>query len=257
MKDTTTRLALRQTRKILSGTKVQAILLAVGLILGIAGPFDTAALMRLTPRIGYWLIVVVATFATGVFVHAWLLYALKSRGIGNLTFLAIAGLATGTAVTAILLALNWLLFGATPLEPGYLIPLSLNVMAVALIVSVVSSLNLFALQQTDAPVPPRLLERLNLQKRGAIVSLSVQDHYVQVTTTNGDSLLLMRLSDAIAETAPVPGLQVHRSHWVSLAQVTSVKRRGDKGVVTLRDGRDIPISRTYLKAVRNAGLMPG
>jgi hypothetical protein len=37
------------------------------------------------------------------------------------------------------------------------------------------------------------------------VALSVEDHYVRVRTTRGEEMILMRLSDAIRETAPETG----------------------------------------------------
>jgi len=69
-------------------------------------------------------------------------------------------------------------------------------------------------------------------------------------------MILMRLSDAIRETAPVRGLQVHRSHWVALDQVTDSRRAGAGAQVTTSAGDDIPVSRTYVKALRESGLLP-
>ena len=107
----------------------------------------------------------------------------------------------------------------------------------------------------SVPAPPRLLTRLPLAKRGPLLSLSVQDHYVEVVTTRGRELLLMRLSDAIAETEGCAGLQVHRSHWVALDQVQAAHRDGARAVLTLSDGREIPVSRTYVPAAKEAGLL--
>lgn len=64
----------------------------------------------------------------------------------------------------------------------------------------------------------------------------------------------MRLSDAIKETAPVAGMQVHRSHWVALDAVASATRKNGKPVLTLENGTEVPVSRTYLDAVRSAGF---
>ena len=86
--------------------------------------------------------------------------------------------------------------------------------------------------------------------------MSVQDHYVEVTTTAGSSLLLMRLSDAMRETGDVEGLQVHRSHWVARAHVTAAKREGDKAILTLSDGRNLPASRSHIKALKEIGILP-
>ena len=77
-----------------------------------------------------------------------------------------------------------------------------------------------------------------------------------MTTSAGSALLLMRLSDAIAEAGDTKGLQIHRSHWVALDAVRAVRRDGQRAVLTLTDGRDLPVSRANLDKVKAAGLLP-
>ncbi len=79
---------------------------------------------------------------------------------------------------------------------------------------------------------------------------------MDVVTTRGRGPLLMRLGDAIRETAGVEGLQVHRSHWVALEQVASARRIGDAAALTLSTGGEMPVSRSRLAQVRAAGLLP-
>jgi DNA-binding LytR/AlgR family response regulator len=100
------------------------------------------------------------------------------------------------------------------------------------------------------------LDRLALAKRGTLIALSVEDHYVRVRTDRGEAMVLMRLSDAIGETAPVKGLRVHRSHWVALDAVVAAKRRGDGAILTMAAGPEIPVSRANVAAIRDAGLLP-
>jgi DNA-binding LytR/AlgR family response regulator len=76
-----------------------------------------------------------------------------------------------------------------------------------------------------------------------------------VTTTAGRALVLLRLSDAIAEAEGVPGLQIHRSHWVTLAAVARVRRDGARVLLVLKDGRELPVSRTFMPQARLAGLL--
>ena len=47
-----------------------------------------------------------------------------------------------------------------------------------------------------------------------IISLKAAEHYVEVTTTSGTALILMRFRDAVAELGNL-GIRVHRSHWVA------------------------------------------
>jgi LytTr DNA-binding domain len=108
--------------------------------------------------------------------------------------------------------------------------------------------------QPIPPGPPRFAERLPIGLQSArILALSAEDHYLRVHTDAGDALILMRLSDAIAEIEAANGLQTHRSWWVARDAVTSAKRSESKGVISLANGVEAPVSRTYLKAVGAAG----
>ncbi|WP_281279575.1 LytTR family DNA-binding domain-containing protein [Pararhodobacter zhoushanensis] len=98
------------------------------------------------------------------------------------------------------------------------------------------------------------MARLRLDKRFRLISLSIQDHSVEAVTLRGRDLRLMRLSDAIAETGGDGGSQVHRSHWVALDQGRAERREGTRGLLTLSDGHEIPVSRTYAAAAKAAGL---
>jgi DNA-binding LytR/AlgR family response regulator len=67
-------------------------------------------------------------------------------------------------------------------------------------------------------------------------------------------MLLMRLSDAIAETEPTPGFQIHRSHWVAQDAIGSVHSTSRKSEVVLHSGERLPVSRTYLPQLKDAGF---
>lgn len=109
---------------------------------------------------------------------------------------------------------------------------------------------LTAIAAPMAPAP--LMARLPLALRGRIVCLEMEDHYVRVHTDRGSALVLLRLSDAIAETHPVPGRQVHRSWWVSDEAVEGFERVGRVGVLRLSNGSRAPVSQRYLRAVEAA-----
>ena len=108
---------------------------------------------------------------------------------------------------------------------------------------------------SPAATAPAILDRLPLPQRGRLIHLAVNDHYVDVATSKGTTLVLLRLSDAIRETAPVPGLQVHRSRWVALDAIRKTARQAGKPVLELENGTTVPISRSYLPAARAAGLV--
>lgn len=102
--------------------------------------------------------------------------------------------------------------------------------------------------------PCRLLNRIEPDLRGDIVSLSVRDHYVEVTTDRGQVSLLMRFADALDELEGVRGLRVHRSHWIAVTAILAIDRIAGRLFVRLRDGRSLPVSRSYQDAVLALGL---
>jgi hypothetical protein len=103
-----------------------------------------------------------------------------------------------------------------------------------------------ALDAAEMPASP-LVERLPEEVRGAILSVSGSNHYVEVRTDKGQASVLLRFSDALRELDAVPGLQVHRSHWVADAAVDSVRRDGHRTFVVLTTGEELPVSRTYAR----------
>ena len=256
VKDSLLHFAMRETQASLRRRGVWVALSAVGLILGLVGPFDTEDYLRLLPRLAYWMAVVALTFATGVFVSALVERTLAPRALGTHVVPILAGIAIGIVIAAEILALNWVLFDVFPFQADVVLPLAVNGIIVSIIISL--ALNHFhGAASSDTSEAPRILSRLPFEKRGALMALSVSDHYVEVTTTKGKELVLMRLSDAMDETGTVAGLQVHRSHWVALNAVEKSRREGAKAVLTLKTGDEVPVSRTYLPAVKRAGLLPG
>ncbi|MCL4780409.1 MAG: LytTR family transcriptional regulator [Gammaproteobacteria bacterium] len=111
---------------------------------------------------------------------------------------------------------------------------------------------------SQLPAEPRLVQRLPANLRGAdIHALEAEEHYTKIHTSKGNTLLLMRFSDAIAEMNPQPGLQVHRSFWVSQAAVERVARVDQRWVIRVRGGLNIPVSRSYRVSVQSSGLLGG
>jgi hypothetical protein len=105
-----------------------------------------------------------------------------------------------------------------------------------------------------APAPVRFAERLPGKLKGAVIyAVSAEDHYLRLHTSKGSDLILMRLSDAIAELEGLEGAQTHRSWWVAKDAVESARRDGDKMVLTLKGGAEAPVSRPNVRPLREAG----
>lgn len=85
-----------------------------------------------------------------------------------------------------------------------------------------------------------------------ISHLSGEDHYVRIVTSAGEKLCLMRLKDAISQCNPIPGLRLHRSHWVTLDAIAALSLCSKTGTAFLREGQHIPISKTGLHNLHKA-----
>ena len=113
-------------------------------------------------------------------------------------------------------------------------------------------------QTHAAPEPgaaaPAFLERLPIRLRGAeLYAVEAQDHYLRLHTSKGGDLILMRLSDAIAELEGIEGAQTHRSWWVARDGVDDARRADGRATIRLKDGAEVPVSRTFVRALRQAG----
>ena len=95
----------------------------------------------------------------------------------------------------------------------------------------------------------RFLDRLPAKLGQDVVYLSVSGHYVNAVTSQGSGVILMRFADAVAELGDM-GMQVHRSYWVAHDHVTAVYRRDERTFVRVTGGHEVPVSRSYLSAVR-------
>ena len=107
----------------------------------------------------------------------------------------------------------------------------------------------------DQPARSAFLRRIPARLGTELLYIKVEDHYLRVQTRLGSDLLLLRLSDAVAELDQEFGRQVHRSHWVAQRAVAGVERDGYRIRLVLTDGARIPVSRTYLPALRKAGWL--
>lgn len=211
--------------------------------------------MRLLPRFGYWLVMIALTYAAAFAVSAYSRAVLPNRLSVTLRNL-ITAMANGVTVMAVVLGINWALIGFVPSgQDALTLPLSVFVIG-ALVTMILQLVSKPTGTQAETPSLPPILSRLPMEKRGALVAISVEDHYVRIRTDKSEEMILMRLADAIKEVGQTAGLQVHRSHWVATAAVTSAKRTGDRAILTMSHGDDIPVSRTYIPAIKEAGLLP-
>lgn len=238
-----------------SAARGYVVALIVGGFLSVAGAFgsgEAPILMRLL----YWLPLMLAGAAWGAFCarrvfdiawleeRPWLRAGLLTLIIG-LPFSLVAWWATAA-------------FFEFPLRLAALPYTVANVLVVS---AVITALNLTLggrLVTTRAAPPgaepPRFLQRLPPKLRGAeIHAVEAEDHYLRIHTDRGSDLILLRLSDAVAELEGLEGAQTHRSWWVAKGAVTDVERGDGRAVLTLKNGTKAPVSRTYARGLRDAG----
>lgn len=115
-----------------------------------------------------------------------------------------------------------------------------------------------AVEKRDAEPPVKLesviLEKVPFEKRGRILGLSAEQHYVRVITDHGESLVLMRFSDAVALCNRLDGIQVHRSHWARRSAIRDICRNPGKTEIVLETGHSLPVSRSYRAALRGLSI---
>lgn len=90
-----------------------------------------------------------------------------------------------------------------------------------------------------------------------IVALSAELHYVRVYTELGETLILYPFGRAVELLEEVNGMQIHRSHWVSLPHIDEILTIKNRTICRMIGGLELPVSRSYkagLKAARRIAV---
>lgn len=238
--------------------------LGLGLLLGTIGPFGTFADLGAGARYVYWVAIVAANWLQIVLCLALLAWLPASRGWPPVALAVAAAALAALPATAEVVALeHWLRAAANVDRPSVLL-LYGYVLLLSVVVTVPMTLLLSREPPATAAAPatvstapgrPAFHRRIPAALGDALLCLAMEDHYVRVYTDRGDALVLLRLRDAIDELDGADGMQVHRSYWVARNAVEEVKREGRRARLLLKNGVEVPVSRTYLPALREAGWL--
>jgi len=228
---------------------------AGGVFMAVVGAFGSGD-APLAPRLLYWLSVMLTGGFAGIVVSE-----LVNRGGWFDDRPALQGGLIAVALSAPLTVAVWaetnLFFGRVP----RLDDLAVYVGPVFVVTCAMTALNYLA-QRTPAEThaapagaaPARFLDRLPARLRGGrLYAVEAEDHYLRLHSSKGQDLILMRLSDAVAELEGVEGARVHRSWWVARDAVAAARRGDGRATLTLPDGVEVPVSRAYARALREAG----
>jgi len=266
--DSRRQFALREIQSFGRSSRLWLTFGAVVLLFAITGPFDTDR-VAFIPRLAYWLALHAAAWSVALAFALGGEFALRGRIESMLVRMLLGSFVAAFPIGLVvgLLELAW--FGRPITADSYA-----REVAVSLpLCGIFCALTYMAMSGDpglvkDRPEPaaepsgtteieaprdgraPPLLRRLAPQNRGRLLHISVEDHYSKVRTSSGSELILLRFSDAIGEAMPEPGMQVHRSHWVARDFVATLRAAGGKTTLALRDGSEIPVSRTFLPEVR-------
>lgn len=236
----------------------------IGLLMAILAPLQTDYI-PFWPRLAYWQILMLsgATIGLGVteLVERW----------GRLRRwpwieVPVIGILIALPLTLIVMGAGAMFFGS---EATGILRFSYNFGVTALISVAITSLGHLLHTKNDAPpiqyaaLQPtadtiktnRFIDRLPLPMRSAkITALESEDHYLRVHLEGGQStLILMRLSDAIAELPADTGAQTHRSWWVAKDAVRGVTKADGRATLMLTAPLEAPVSRSFYKPLNDAG----
>lgn len=230
---------------------------AAALLLATSGAFDTGE-RPFHERLIYWLIVMGAGSAWGQFCQRLLPRWLNLEGRPWLHIAVLAGLVTGPMCLFVWGATGLFFYGEwfpPPLLPRLVVPVLTTTAAVsALIVLLGRAIPIRTAASLYPAKPVRFVGRMPLHLRaGRIIAVQAEDHYLRVHTDLGSDLILMRLSDAVAELDGLEGAQTHRSWWVAKEAVRGAKRGDGRATLELEGGLTAPVSRSYAATLREAG----
>jgi hypothetical protein len=231
-----------------------AVAVVAALFLTFSGAFgtDDTPIVR---RLAYWFLLMFGGFAFGSMIASFF-FREGRRRTGNLWLDAgLAALLMSLPFTLVVWVANRALltsampFANVPTLFGYVLLVSVVLTAINMLLETRR-----AAVTSASPEPPKFLERLPPKLRGAEVwAVEAEDHYLRLHTSKGQDLILLRLADAIAELQGIEGLQVHRSWWVARDAITDAKRGDGRATLTLKDGAEVPVSRTYAGLLRERG----
>lgn len=222
------------------------IWLVVSVMAGLAGPFGTLDAMEPGWRVLYW------AGTTGFAILASFGARRLARDGGRLRVFAVWNLfvlvlATGLHLINAMLFDDW---GGWQDWLYLITTVGVTTAAVHLLIWGVLPRGQEKPAQGEADAFQR---RLPIDVRAPLVRIEAQDHYLNVVTQKGSTLILMRLGDAMAELSGL-GLQVHRSHWIAVDSVTAHRREKARDVLVMADGEQVPVSRSFRKAAQDAAL---
>lgn len=227
-------------------------LFGAGAVIGLVGPFGTYDTMPTLARIGYWLAVVATTFWIGYLASFAMAAWLEGRGMTPRRSAVVAAAVASFPVTAWLAGLHVAIFAA-PFwaDATRLYPYVVVITLVAALSEMFEARDAGPVPPSAEPSEPVWLDQLPARLGRDLTLLQAQDHYVRAETPLGEALIRTTIQEA-ADALGTHGLRVHRSWWVSRKAIRAYAYRKGAPIMVLRNGTELPVGRTYRRAVREA-----
>jgi len=234
----------------------QLVLVAVIAVVLFAflGPFNTYMSMPLFRRLMFWVVLI---GGCGLFFHLIVIYTLSSPRLAS--WPRIQRLLLGCFISSfpgvlVFLAVDYGFRGRVHIFPHHLY-LWLTVFVIGTGIAYANFMPPFvklSKEEKDLEIVPQkipFLKRISNEIGYNLISLSMQDHYVEVITSKGRELVHLTFADAVRELKNYPGTQIHRSHWISNDAISSLSRKGRTTFVETVDGRKLPVSAPHRELV--------
>lgn len=246
------------------------VAVAIGVVVALIGPFGTFNELSPIDRYLYWIIIIPVNWAQ---VTLLLILMSRARFAAGWPHTAVVAFACAAASVPASFEVLWLeqLFRVP--SKAHLTAWSLYPYVLLLSLIITLPFKKYMGDRADEPTlhpeppadpaseatpdSPRFLQRVPTHADGALLCVEAEDHYLRVHTDAGSDLILYRMADALSDLDGANGLQVHRSFWVARNAVAEVERNGKRVSLKLANGLVVPVSRTFLPAVREAGWLDG
>lgn len=252
--------------------------LIIGSILGVIAPYNTSEAVTIAWRFLYWISVVLFAIAVSGVIARKLFPVFLARKMEALPAISIFSVVLALPITAAVLILDIFVTGLTTNPDGLTLQYAYTVLTemedgalgylllyvqvwvlTILIVGITALIEdkLLAGKTGATPAKPghKFLKRLPAEIGNELVCLSMEDHYIRVSTRKGDTLILMRMADALSELEDYPGHQIHRSWWVATDAIEKVAKDGRKYIVHLTGGLTAPVSQTHQNKLKDLDLI--
>lgn len=238
---------------------VFAASLLLAAILTATGAFGTFRII-LPLRLAYWALITfsaAASLLTARRLHSRYLHSGWLMSVATVVVAAVPTALVAGAGAAFLIQVPISLWRFAELYPAALVLNSLLFALFRLTARRGVIVNVAPTAAPDDSLPPLIASKLPPRlARGRLLFVEAQDHYLRVTTRQGQGLVHMRFADALEALDQSDGIRVHRSWWVARTSIEAMKFASGRGELTLLDGTVVPVSRSFAPLVKQMARRP-